>query len=62
MRIARLAVLGSVCFGLSADRGLPVGASMPAFEAKDQNGQAHTLKDILGPNGAVLLFYRSADW
>ncbi len=35
---------------------------MPAFEAPDQNGKMHTLKSLLGPKGAVLVFYRSADW
>lgn len=35
---------------------------MPPFEASDQNGKATSLKDILKPNGAVLVFFRSADW
>jgi len=35
---------------------------MPPIEAPDQNGKLHTLKDILGPNGAALVFFRSADW
>ena len=48
--------------GLAAEYGPPVGTPMPAFEAKDQNGKIHTLKDVLGPHGAAIVFYRSADW
>jgi len=47
---------------MAAEYGPPIGAAMPAFEAPDQNGQVHTLKDLLGPNGAAIVFYRSADW
>jgi len=42
--------------------GLDVGAVVPGFEAPDQNGQVRSLKSILGPKGAMLVFYRSADW
>ena len=42
--------------------GPEVGSAMPAFEAVDQNGKSQTLKSLLGPKGAVLVFYRSADW
>ncbi len=42
--------------------GPEVGSPMPAFEAPDQNGKVHNLKSLLGPKGAVLVFYRSADW
>lgn len=47
---------------LAAEYGPPVGSLMPAFEAPDQNGKTHKLKDLLGPNGAAIVFYRSADW
>ena len=46
----------------AADYGLPIGSPMPPFEAQDQNGNTRTLKDILGPNGAAIVFFRSADW
>ena len=62
MRTFRLAILAAYSTAFAADHGLSVGASMPNFEARDQNGQTHSLKDILGPNGAALVFYRSADW
>jgi peroxiredoxin len=35
---------------------------MPDFELPDQEGKAHSLQSLLGPQGALLLFYRSADW
>jgi hypothetical protein len=42
--------------------GLAVGQKAPAFSATDQNGQLQTLDTLQGPNGTVLLFFRSADW
>ena len=42
--------------------GPQVGAKVPDFSLADQNGRVHTLKSILGPKGAVLVFFRSADW
>jgi len=57
-----LAILGTCSIILAADYGPPAGTPMPPIEAPDQNGKLHTLKDILGPNGAALVFFRSADW
>ncbi|MEW5978976.1 MAG: hypothetical protein AB1898_24540 [Acidobacteriota bacterium] len=42
--------------------GLKVGERIPTFEALDQNGTRRDFNSIRGPNGAMLLFYRSADW
>ena len=42
--------------------GPAIGQKAPDFELKDQNGVAHKLSASLGPNGAILVFYRSADW
>jgi len=42
--------------------GPPVGSRMPSFDLKDQDGKAHSLTSLLGPKGAVILFFRSADW
>ena len=42
--------------------GPTVGEAVPDFSLVDQNGQQQTLKSILGPNGAMLVFNRSADW
>jgi hypothetical protein len=45
-----------------ASLGPQVGELVPAFSLPDQHGQIQTLESILGPNGAILLFHRSADW
>jgi peroxiredoxin len=39
-----------------------VGERVPEFRLQDQNGTVQTLRSILGPKGALLVFYRSADW
>jgi hypothetical protein len=57
-----LAWTALTAFGLAADYGPPVGSPMPSFEAPDQDGKTHTLKDLLGRNGAAIVFFRSADW
>lgn len=45
-----------------ASLGPQVGDRVPDFSLVDQAGRTHTLKSILGPNGAILVFFRSADW
>jgi hypothetical protein len=42
--------------------GPAIGAAIPGFSASDQNGRVQTLQSIAGPKGALLVFYRSADW
>jgi len=42
--------------------GLAVGQKAPAFSTRDQFGRTQTLDSLKGPNGTVLLFFRSADW
>ncbi|MFP6830046.1 MAG: hypothetical protein VCC36_13620 [Gammaproteobacteria bacterium] len=42
--------------------GPEIGERIPDFEAYDQNGNLITLDDVMGPNGAMVVFYRSADW
>jgi hypothetical protein len=42
--------------------GLAVGQKAPVFSARDQFGRVQTLDTLKGPNGTVLLFFRSADW
>ena len=42
--------------------GPEIGQVIPAFSTVDQNGTVQTLKSLMGPKGALLVFYRSADW
>jgi hypothetical protein len=42
--------------------GSLLGERVPEFTLKDQNGKPWTLQSIMGPKGAMLVFYRSADW
>ena len=42
--------------------GLTVGQKAPNFSARDEFGRVQTLESLKGPNGTVLLFFRSADW
>jgi hypothetical protein len=42
--------------------GPRVGAAVPVFEGVDQFGKTRTLSSVLGPKGAMLVFFRSADW
>ncbi len=43
-------------------QGPGVGATIPAFELRDQNGLTRTMQSLMGPKGLMLVFYRSADW
>ena len=42
--------------------GPQVGQKVPDFSLPDQTGHTQTLASILGPKGALLVFFRSADW
>ena len=42
--------------------GPQVGERVPDFNLKDQNGKSWNLRSIMGPKGAMLVFFRSADW
>ncbi len=42
--------------------GPEIGERIPDFEALDQNGDLVSLSDVMGPNGAMVVFVRSADW
>jgi hypothetical protein len=46
----------------SIKTGPEVGQRIPTFSATDQNGRTQELKSIMGPKGAMLVFFRSADW
>ena len=42
--------------------GPQVGQGAPDFALQDQFGRTQTLSSIMGPKGALLVFFRSADW
>ena len=42
--------------------GPEIGERIPDFSAYDQNGNVVGLGDVMGPNGAMVVFHRSADW
>ena len=69
----RIAVMAAICLtaGLAAQSRTPievgklgpqVGERVPDFSLRDQNGAARTLQSIMGSRGAMLVFFRSADW
>jgi hypothetical protein len=49
-------------FKMHTPIGLDVGRKAPALAARDQFGSEQNLATLKGPNGTVLLFFRSADW
>ena len=42
--------------------GPQVGSVVPAFDGVDQFGNRRSLSSVYGPKGAMLVFFRSADW
>ena len=46
----------------SAATGPAVGSRAPDFTAINTDGRAQSLQSLLGPKGALLVFFRSADW
>ena len=52
--------------GAPAAAGIPtgpeVGARIPEFTATDQHGVERNLKNLRGPKGLLLLFFRTVDW
>ncbi len=61
--VVGLVLLGAA-FSLAAEEmpGVPAGNAAPPFRARDQFAKERTLSSLMGPNGLVLLFFRSADW
>lgn len=42
--------------------GPQVGQQVPDFSLLDQSGKPWTRQSIMGPKGAMLVSFRSADW
>jgi peroxiredoxin len=69
---ARLALAAGVIVALAGilgrlsaaeDLGPPVGTKAPDIGMRlDQTGKPRGLNEVMGPNGLVLMFFRSADW
>jgi hypothetical protein len=56
-------VVTAVCGQFPArDPGPAVGSRGPDFTAVDQDGRSRSLHSLMGPNGLMLVFFRSADW
>jgi peroxiredoxin len=43
-------------------RGPGIGTAVPAFSGRDQHGKTQTLDTVMGDEGLMLVFFRSADW
>ena len=56
------AVFLAACLLGQIKTGPAVGDKVPDFSAVDQTGRTRTLQSVMGPTGAMLVFYRSADW
>ena len=64
--VVAFAALISALLAVSAsaeDLGPPVATKAPDIGTRlDQTGKPRTLADLMGRNGLVLMFFRSADW
>ena len=60
------AIIAALLLAPSAPAAVPtgpnVGEPLPDFRLSDQNGTSKTLRSVLGPKGAMIVFFRSADW
>lgn len=59
-----MAIGGALSAAAAADDlGPPVGVSAPDIGTRlDQTGKPRKLADLMGTNGVVFMFFRSADW
>ena len=60
--LALLAIPITVPYAQNIKTGPNIGQQVPMFSAKDQEGRTRSLKSIMGPKGAMIIFVRSADW
>ena len=61
--IVAAVVISGPATGFAEDLGPAVGTKAPDIGTRlDQSGKPHELSDLMGRNGLVLFFYRSADW
>ena len=62
MRSAAFLLCAAALAAQTPKTGPEPGSRVPGFSLPDQNGQVRTLQSVMGPKGALLVFYRSADW
>lgn len=71
MRLAAVVVALLLTVGIHAQEvrrvdlstlGPQVGSTVPDFNLTDQFGNKRTLQSVMGAKGAMIVFYRSADW
>lgn len=55
-------VVAAALYSQSNVPGLDVKTAAPPFSLKDQKGATQTAKTLMGSQGLMLVFYRSADW
>ena len=61
--ILALVVFFGATTGFAEDLGPAIGTKAPDIGTRlDQYGKPHQLADLMGRNGLVLFFFRSADW
>ena len=46
----------------TACAAVAIGALAPDFALSDQTGKSWSLRDLMGANGLLLVFSRSANW
>jgi hypothetical protein len=62
-REVRVPQSGTAAVRVDVERlGPQVGTSLPDFTLPDQRGELRSLRSLLGPKGAIIVFFRSADW
>jgi len=59
--VVGLVFLGALALAAQDMPGVRAGNPAPPFRARDQFAKEQTLSSLMGPNGVVLLFFRSAD-
>jgi hypothetical protein len=66
LAVALLAVCGGMLLAQQpVDMSLlgpGIGTAAPAFSGRDQYGKTQTLDTMMGSEGLMLVFFRSADW
>ena len=66
LRFILLILLASSATGAQsptiAQLGPEVGDRLPEFSGTDQFGRVQSLDSVMGEQGAMIVFYRSADW